>query len=64
MKCSTEDAQNRVGRLLIDVELGIDAPTMKIKRQYLKVRELLHKAKDELDILNDMKEEFEAKQDA
>lgn len=59
MKCSTEDAQNRVGRLLVEVELGIDAPIMRIKRQYLKARELLHKAKNELDILNDMKEEFE-----
>ena len=59
MKCSTEDAQNRVGRLLVEVELGIDDPIMRIKRQYLKTRELLYKAKNEFDILNDMKEEFE-----
>jgi len=62
MKCSTEDAQNRVSRLLVEVELGIDAPIMRIKRQYLKARQTLHKALNEFDILNDMKEELEAKQ--
>lgn len=51
----TEDAQNRVARLLAGIDLNVDSPTIKLKRQYMKALAALNKARDELDILNDMK---------
>mgnify|MGYP000318416838 CR=1 FL=1 len=54
----TEDVQNIIARLLREVYLNVDNPSEKVKRQYFKARNALGKARDELDILNDYKEEF------
>lgn len=58
MRKETEDVQNIIARLLHEVDLNIQNPTTKVKRQYIKARNALGKARDELDILNDYKEEF------
>ena len=58
MRKETEDVQNIISRLLKEIDLNIQNPTTKVKRQYIKAMNALTKARDELDILNDYKEEF------
>ncbi len=56
MKKNTEHVQNIIGSLAFEMELGINDPSPRIKRQYAKVKELFIKLNLELDLLNDMKE--------
>lgn len=56
MNKETEDVQNTISRLLRDVYLNTDNPSLKLKRQYHKAVSALDKSRHEFDILNDMKE--------
>ena len=56
---NTQDAQNIIQRLEIEVDLQIEYPDIKIKRQYHKAKKALADARHEFDILNDMKPESE-----
>ena len=51
----TESVQNTINRLLNDVRLNVDEPSIKLKRQYHKALHTLSDAKHEFDIFNDMK---------
>ena len=53
---STEDVQNGLRRMVFNVDLNIDKPTEKQKRQYYKAINALNKTVQEFDLLNDMKE--------
>jgi hypothetical protein len=53
---STEDVQNGLRRMVFNVDLNIDKPTAKQKRQYYKAINALNKAVQEFDLLNDMKD--------
>jgi len=53
---STEDVQRALGTMINYVDLNIEKPTQKQKRQFYKATEMLNKARHEFDILNDMKE--------
>lgn len=54
-KKETEDVQNTLGRLEEEVYLNVEKPSLIIKRQYHKTTIALTNAKNEFDILNDMK---------
>lgn len=53
---STEDVQNALGRMIDNVDLNIKEPTEKQKRQFFKAKNALNKARQEFDLLNDMKD--------
>ena len=53
---STEDVQNGLRRMAFNVDLNIDKPTERQKRQYYKALNALNKATQEFDLLNDMKD--------
>ena len=55
IEISTEDAQNRVRRIMDNMDLNINSPGSKLKKQYHKVEVALANARHELDLLNDMK---------
>lgn len=56
-RCETEDIQNRLSLMGLEVYLNVDKPTVKVKRQYHKAVKALSDARHEFDILNDMKEQ-------
>ncbi len=55
---STEDVQIILDRLINEVELNVNKPNTKIKRQYHKTLSALANAAFEFDILNDIKQDL------
>ena len=53
---STEDVQNGLDRMIYNVDLNIKKPTEKQKKQFYKATNALNKARQEFDLLNDMKD--------
>ena len=53
---NTEDVQNALGRMIDNVDLNINKPTEKQKRQFFKATNALNKARQEFDLLNDIKD--------
>ena len=55
---STEDVQIVLDRLMNEVELNVNKPSVKLKRQYHKALSALANAAFEFDILNSIKQEL------
>ena len=52
----TEDVQNILTRLESEIYLNVNSQTTSLKRQYARAKASLVIAKDQFDILNDMKD--------
>lgn len=55
---STEDIQIILERAINTVELNVNKPDIKLKRQYHKAEQALARAVHEFDILNDIKQDL------
>lgn len=55
---STEETQNIISRLSIQMSLSLGGRSPAVKRQYAKVQKIFIDLRTELDALNDMKETF------
>jgi len=61
IKKETDAVQNIISRLMGQIVLNVDKPSVKIKKQYRKVQAAFIDLHYELDVLNDLKDEAEGR---